>query len=226
MAVCSSGVIGCRRLPWQHQTTCSRASAPSRGNTHMPRAHARHCVRASSLVLLAMMTTVATGWQAAAPTTVASPAPQWPAHPDWQRFVMAPTAPDVHPVRIVGTSGSVSGAATLVGSGVGRTTLMMTPGGLSPVVVLDYGQDVGGIPYFVVQSESGTPLLHSAYSEGLQYLGPQGDQTPPNSPTGDSNRFDDLIVDGPGTLTTGTIQGGERYERISLTSPGRLTLTS
>ena len=74
--------------------------------------------------------------------------------------------------------------------------------------------------------ESGTPLLHSAYSEGLQYLGPQGDQTTPNSPTGDPNRFDDLIVDSSGTLTTGTIQGGERYERISLTSPGRVTLTS
>ena len=94
------------------------------------------------------------------------------------------------------------------------------------MIVVDYGQDVGGIPYFVVQSESGTPILHSAYSEGLQYLGPQGDQTPPNSPTGDPNRFDDLIVDSSGTLTTGTIQGGERYEQISLTSPGRVTLTS
>ena len=71
------------------------------------------------------------------------------------------------------------------------------------MIVVDYGQDVGGIPYFVVRSESGTPLLHSAYSEGLQYLGPQGDQTPPNSPTGDPNRFDDLIVGSSGTLTTG-----------------------
>ena len=192
----------------------------------MPRAHARHRVRACSLVLVAMLSAVATGVRAAAPATIVSHVPQWPANPDWQRFVMAPTAPDVHPVRIVSTAGSVSGAATLVGSGVGRATLTMTPGGRSPVMVVDYGQDVGGIPYFVVQSESGTPLLHSAYSEGLQYLGPQGDQTPPNSPTGDPNRFDDLIVDSSGTLTTGTIQGGERYERISLTSPGRVTLTS
>ena len=192
----------------------------------MPRAHVRQYARACSLVLVAMLSAVATGVRAAAPATIGSAAPQWPAHPDWQRFVMAPTAPDVRPVRIVGTAGSVSGAATLVGSGVGRATLTMTPGGRSPVIVVDYGQDVGGIPYFVVQSESGTPLLHSAYSEGLQYLGPQGDQTPPNSPTGDPNRFDDLIVDSSGTLTTGTIQGGERYERISLTSPGRVTLTS
>ncbi len=192
----------------------------------MPRAHARHCLCACSLVLVAMLSAVATGVRAAAPAPIVSQAPHWPAHPDWQRFVMAPTAPDVHPVRIVSTAGSVSGAASLVETGVGRATLTMTPGGPSPVIIVDYGQDVGGVPYFVVQSESGTPLLHSAYSEGLQYLGPQGDQSPPSSPTGDSNRFDDLIVDSSGTLTTGTIQGGERYERISLTSPGRVTLTS
>jgi alpha-L-rhamnosidase len=192
----------------------------------MPRAHARHCLRTCLVVIVAALSAVGTGVQSAAPATLASQAPQWPAHPDWQRFVMAPTAPDVHPVHIVSTEGSVSGAATLVGSGVGRATLTMKPGGRSPVIVVDYGQDVGGIPFFVVQSESGAPLLHSAYSEGLQYLGPQGDQTGPNSPTGDSNRFDDLIVDGSGTLTTDTIQGGERYEQISLTSPGRVTLTS
>jgi alpha-L-rhamnosidase len=197
------------------------------GDTHMPRAHVRHCVRACSLVLVAMLSAVATGAaRPAAPATIVSQSPQWPTHPDWQRFVMAPTAPDIHPVRIVSTAGSVKGAATLVGSSVGRATLTLTPGGRSPVIVVDYGQDVSGIPYFVVQSESGTPLLHSAYSEGLQYLGPRGDQTSPNSPTGDSNRFDDLIVDTPATLTTGTIQGGERYERISLSSPGRVTLTS
>jgi alpha-L-rhamnosidase len=178
------------------------------------------------LVLVTTLSIVATGTQLAAPASTGSPAPQWPTHPNWQRFVMAPKAPDVHPVHIVSTAGSVSGATTLVGSGVGRAALAMTPGGPSPMIVLDYGRDVGGIPYFVVQSESGTPELHSAYSEGMQYLGPQGDQAGPNSPTGDSNRFDDLIVDSPGRLTTETIQGGERYERISLTSPGRVILTS
>jgi alpha-L-rhamnosidase len=178
------------------------------------------------LVLVAMLSAVATSVQAAAPATIVSQAPQWPAHPDWQRFVVAPTAPDVRPVRIVSTAGSVSGTSTLVRSGVGRATLTMTPGGRFPVIVVDYGEDVSGIPYFVVQSESGTPVLHSAYSEGLQYLGAHGDQAPPNSPTGDPSRFDDLIVGGSGTLATGTVQGGERYERISLNSPGRVILTS
>ncbi len=120
----------------------------------MPRAHARHCVCACSLVLVAVLSAVATGVRAAAPATIVSQAPHWPAHPDWQRLVMAPTAPDIHPVRIVSTAGSVSGAATLVGSGVGRATLTMTPGGPSPMIVVDYGQDVGGIPYFVTQSSA------------------------------------------------------------------------
>ena len=85
----------------------------------MPRAHAHHYVRVCSLVLVAMLSAVATGVRPAAPATIGSQAPQWPAHPDWQRFVMAPTAPDVHPVRIVSTAGSVSGAATLVGRASG-----------------------------------------------------------------------------------------------------------
>ena len=68
-------------------------------------------------------------------------------------------------------------------------------------------------------------MLPSAYSEGLQYIGPVGDEAPSNQPpaipTGRQPQ-----AHGPGRLTTGPIQGGERYERISLTSPGRVTLTS
>ena len=77
-----------------------------------------------------------------------------------------------------------------------------------------------------MRSESQSPVLSSAYSEGLQYLGPMGDQTPSASPAGDSSRMDDLTVASPGRLTTGLIQGGERYERITLTTPGSVTLSS
>ena len=76
------------------------------------------------------------------------------------------------------------------------------------------------------RSVSGTPTLAAAYSEGRQYLGPQGDQAPSASPAGDAARADTLIVAYPGFLSTGLIQGGERYEQISLTTPGRLTLSS
>ena len=59
----------------------------------MPRAHARHRVRACSLVLVAVLSAIATGVRGAAPATIVSHVPQWPANPDWQRFVKAPTAP-------------------------------------------------------------------------------------------------------------------------------------
>ena len=140
---------------------------------------------------------------------------------------MAPRTADVIPVHIVRTSGSVTGAKGLTRPGTAnRVTLTMVRNGAPPTIVVDYGKDVGGIPYFVVRSVSRPAVLQSAYSEGLQYLGPGGDQTASASPAGDASRADDVTVAYPGRVTTGSIQGGERYERISLTTPGTLTLSS
>ncbi len=184
----------------------------------------RILVRPISLVALSTLLVTAGLAPGAA---AASGAPRWPAHPRWQRYVMAPATTDVRPVRIVTASGSVTGAQTLTDAHpTGQATLTMTAGEPSPTIVVDYGQDIGGVPYFAVRSESGSPVLRSAYSEGRQYLGPGGDATPSASAAGDPSRVDNLTVGYPGTLTTGLIQGGERYEQISLASPGTLTLTS
>ena len=102
----------------------------------------------------------------------------------------------------------------------------MRAGGSPPTILVDYGKDVGGIPYFVVESESGSPVLRSAYSEGLPYMGASGDGTPSTSGAGDQSRVDDLTVTSTGRWTTGFIQGGERYERITLASPGTIRLSS
>jgi alpha-L-rhamnosidase len=164
------------------------------------------------------------GWAAPA---AASPAPRWPAHVDWERDVVAPATTDVVPLRVIATSGTTTGAKTLTDpTGGGRATLTMRPGGRPPTIVVDYGKDVGGLPYFVVRSVSGSPVLRSTYSEGLQYLGPDGDATRSASAAGDPSRVDDLTLAYPGTVSTGLIQGGERYERISLASPGTVTLSS
>ena len=135
------------------------------------------------------------------------------------------TAADVSPVVVVSTSGSVSGAGSLV-SGRWSRHADRHAGGPKPSVILDYGEDVGGIPFFDVQSVTGTPTLTAAYSEGRQFLGAGGDQAPSASPAGDDSRVDTLMVAYSGLLTTGLIQGGERYERIALTTPGSLTLSS
>jgi len=153
--------------------------------------------------------------------------PRWPAHAEWGQYVVAPANTDVTPIRVVSTSGGVTGANTLAEpGGGGRVRLAYSVGAPMPSVEVDYGKDVGGIPYFVVKSESGSPVLRAAYSEGLQYLGAAGDRTPSASPAGDPSRVDDLAVAYPGTLTTGYIQGGQRFERITLASPGTVTLSS
>jgi alpha-L-rhamnosidase len=141
--------------------------------------------------------------------------------------VEAPKAGEVNPVRVVSVAGSVSGATALLDSSRGGTAVLrMRAGGLQPTIVVDYGKDVGGVPYFIARSESGSPELNSSYSEGLRYLGATGDNAPSLSDAGDPSRTDTLIVSAPGLNTTDLIQGGERYQRISLTSPGTVSLSS
>ena len=54
------------------------------------------------------------------------------------------------PVAVVSTSGNVTNAAALTSGGSGSAKLTMASGGTAPVIILDYGKDVGGFPYFTV----------------------------------------------------------------------------
>jgi alpha-L-rhamnosidase len=161
---------------------------------------------------------------AAASAGTASGTP-WPSSPDWQSYVETPSSSTVCPTAIESTSGTVTGAQNLVCGGSGGATLTMTSGGATPTIVLDYGKEVGGLPYFDVSSESGSPVLQAGYSEGLNYLSATGDGSVPWA-EGDSQRYDDYTVTGTGTITNPAVQGGERYEEITLTSPGTLTLSA
>ena len=185
----------------------------------------RQIVRAGLSVVLTV-TAVLGVWTSQGEAGTSS-MPRWPARVDWQRMVEAPKTPVVHPVRVVATSGRVSGAASLIHAGVGRATLTRTSRGPTPSVILDYGHDVGGIPYVTVHSVSGTPFLRISYSEGRQWASSaNGDVTPSNSMAGDLSRVDAMAVVYPGTMSTGLIQGGERYERIELASPGSVSISS
>jgi len=92
-------------------------------------------------------------------------------------------------------------------------------------LILDYGKDVGGVPKFDVVAESGNPQLEAGYSESSQYLTPIGDmgQGGPFG-SGDPHRYDVYTVDKPGVIVNRFVQGGERYEELSLLSPGSVTL--
>jgi len=176
---------------------------------------------------LAAWTLVASGPATAAPeaTAASTSTTQWPSDPDWQSYVETPSGSTVCPVAIEATSGTVTGAQNLVCGGSGGATLTLTSGGATPTIVLDYGQETGGLPYFDVSAESGSPDLRAGYSEGLNYLSATGDGSTPWA-EGDTSRYDDYTVTGPGTITNPAVQGGERYEEITLTSPGTLTLSA
>src|SRR5450755_2499156 len=112
---------------------------------------------------------------AARHAAAASASTPWPSAPDWQSYVEAPSGSTVCPAAIVSTSGTVTGAQNLVCGGSGGAALTMTSGGATPAIVLDYGHEVGGVPYFDVSAESGSPQLTAGYSEGENYLSASGD---------------------------------------------------
>src|ERR1700678_2515404 len=159
------------------------------------------------------------------PAAAAASTTPWPSSPDRQSYVETPSSSTVCPVAITSTSGSVTDAQNLVCGGSGGATLTMTSGGATPTIVLDYGQETGGLPYFDVSAESGSPELQAGYSEGENYLSATGDGSTPWA-EGDTQRYDDYTVTGAGTITNPAVQGGERYEEITLTSPGTLTLSA
>jgi len=79
----------------------------------------------------------------------------------------------VRPVAVTSIGDVTHPEALVDGSGV--TTLTWAPGEVQPIVVLDYGREVGGLPFFDVSSV--TPALTASsvtmlagYSEAKQYL--------------------------------------------------------
>jgi len=150
--------------------------------------------------------------------------PGEPENPNWQRYVLGPTTAIARPVRIVSTSGQIENAAALVTPGNGSSaTLTRTANESNPTnIVLDYGIDVGGLPTIDVAAASGSPRLRASSSESLPYLTVDGDHGPSHS--ADPHRYDEYTVAGAGTITNAYVQGGERYQMISLTTPGTVAL--
>ena len=96
------------------------------------------------------------------------------AQANWQGYIESKGAPTVQPVSIASTSGAVTNAQALAG-GSGTATLTDVAGQAPPTIVLDYGKEVGGLPFFNVSSASPASsatsvTLRSGYSEAKQYL--------------------------------------------------------
>src|SRR4051794_35793693 len=94
-----------------------------------------------------------------------------PADDSWRSHVLADDATTLKPVKVTAT-GNVTNPQALV-TGSGTTTLTNVAGQAPPILVLDYGKEVGGLPFFGVSAvtPTGTSVtMRSAYSEAAQYL--------------------------------------------------------
>jgi hypothetical protein len=103
-------------------------------------------------------------------------------NPAWKRYVLGNGKPDAGPVRVVSTSGAITNAQGLVNRSRKPTTLTYAPGHPAPTIVLDYGREVGGLPFFDVgrvtpQAGAASVSLRAAYSETLQFLWSHGSST-------------------------------------------------
>ena len=186
----------------------------------------RRCALAAgaSVVAAALFMTPAAG----AAVKTGGGLPTWPAAEDWQQYVEAPGSPNLTPVRVVSVSGTVTNPGGIVAGGHGDTTLTRSASDTGQTdIVLDYGRDIGGVPSFTVAAASGSPTVEAGYSEAAEFIAPGGDGgTPTIGANGDPSRADSYTVSGPGVITNRYIQGGERYQEISLTSAGSVSLSS
>lgn len=138
----------------------------------------------------------------------------------WDAYVQAPATVLQRPVAIERRRGDVVGARALVtGDGVAR--LSYKKGGRAPVVVLDFGKEVGGYPLFTVRDFRRETALRSSYSETLTGLNADGDYAGRARLT----RVQVQPVTRRGRFLSRQIEGGQRYVRLTLTKPGRVDLS-
>ena len=100
----------------------------------------------------------------------------------WKSYVVGDRCAGCDAGAVSSTSGAVTNAQGLVDPSAGPATLTYTAGQPAPTVVLDYGREVGGLPFFNVGAvtPSGTATavsLRAAYSETRQYLWTNGSTT-------------------------------------------------
>jgi hypothetical protein len=91
------------------------------------------------------------------------------ATPGWQRYVQGPSQPQVYPVRALEPRGQVQRPEALVERN-GSMTLTTVAGQEPASVILDFGQEVGGVPFLDVRGMSGSPELQLVTGEAKQFI--------------------------------------------------------
>lgn len=94
---------------------------------------------------------------------------------NWHKYIRSPSSEIVQPVRVLSeyTVGNVTNPNGLL-TGKGPTVLSRKKGGITPMVVVDFGQNIAGFLSidFGKSSNStpGLPGIRLAFSETKQYL--------------------------------------------------------
>jgi hypothetical protein len=173
---------------------------------------------AAGALAAAMMTAAVVVLVSANPAAAALPT--WPANPNWQALVPAPSSDDVRPVSVVRTQGSVSNAAALV-QGTGTTVMTVPSGGQPAAIVLDFGKEVGGTPYITVSASTpSSNTVRVSTSEALQFL-----TNSSGAFVNDNGSQINFTVTGPQRYTGG-LRGGFRFAAIELRTAGTVSLTA
>ncbi|KAK9847347.1 hypothetical protein MYU51_019557 [Penicillium brevicompactum] len=114
--------------------------------------------------------------------------------------------------------------ALLIGS---KGVVSLSSNGSSPdTLILDYGQNVEGIPTFEVLSMSGdTSRFEITYAESKSSFAYYMSDGPlPLAAAMDSYRVNRYNITKPSTINNRLVQGAFRYQKLNLSSPGTLTL--
>ncbi len=139
--------------------------------------------------------------------------------------MLGPRTPDVTPVAVREITGDVSGVEEFL-AGTGDLTLTFNPDGPAPSLVFDYGREVAGVPWLELSRVANEPAVRVSYTESGAWTGPDGDDHGSHNDSANRSRVEIITATGSGRLTSGLIQGGQRYQRVALESPGAVTISS
>src|SRR5258708_9973472 len=132
-------------------------------------------------------------------------------------YNFAPRSRVVVPKAVLSTKGSVTNPNDVLS---GKTT---TLSGAGAQIVLDFGQEVGGILSLQFAGASGNPSLGVAFSESALHVGPNSDNS-----AGGSNSDGALAVSVAGAMSWTSagkyLRGGFRYVTLFFTSAGSIHL--
>lgn len=129
----------------------------------------------------------------------------------------------IHPVKYF-PSGYSSPAGSLSYDNSTSISLSST----DPLIILDYGTEVAGFPFFITTDSNSAAQIEVKYSEELSGLWNSNADGPWTFSNGLSNTFrvETFEIKESGYLESFFVQGGQRWQSIRLLSNGSITFNS